>query len=72
MFSILAITRYTQSIFLIKILITEGEKRHVFYTLIILLFDTIHIVDFDQYMYLKDISLEFPLKIETLLCMGKR
>lgn len=45
----------------------EG-KRLVFYTLIILLFDTIHILDFDLYMYLKDVSLESPLKMQILLC----
>lgn len=55
-----------------KITNHRGKNRLVFYTLIILLFETIHIVDFDLYTYLKDISLESPLKIQTLLCMEER
>lgn len=55
-----------------KITNHRGKKRLAFYTLIILLFNTTHIVDFNLCMYLKDILLEFPLKIQTLLCMEER
>lgn len=44
----------------------RGKKRLAFYTLIILLFATTHIVDFNLCMYVKDILLEFPLEIQTL------